>query len=76
MLAMDMLEVITSNPSSSILSEVLMVLELSGPGDHVMLGRGNPLAVQLNKAVLPSSNSTFCTSAEGLVMIAVPENKD
>ena len=72
MLFMDMLEVMTSNPLASVVSEVLIVLELSGPGDQVMRGRDEPLAVQLSSAVSPSSNSTF-TLVLGFVIKAVPE---
>ena len=38
----------TRNPSASVLMEVLKVLLSLSLGDQVMVGLGNPLAVQLS----------------------------
>ena len=67
-----MLEVITSNPCSSVHLVVLIVPEL---GDQVITGLGNPLAVQLNSAVSPSLNFMF-TLAEGFVIEGESEIKN
>jgi len=69
MLDIDIIEVITL---ASVNSEVEIILELLGPRDQVMLGRGNPLAIQFNNTVSPSSYSKF-TSAEGFVTTADSE---
>jgi len=60
-------EVITFKLLASGISEVVNILELLE--DQVMLGRGNPLAVQFNNTVPPSSYSKF-TSAEEFVTTA------
>ena len=73
-LVMLILEVITSNPWMSTLSDVATVLELSGPGDHVMLGLGLPLAMQLNTMLFPSSYS-IVISLGGSVIVADPNIK-
>jgi len=72
MLDIDMIEVITFKLLASGISEVVNILELLGPRDQVMLGRGHPLAIQLTNTVPPSSYSKF-TSAEGFVTTADSE---
>jgi len=72
MLDIDMLEVITFKLLAYVNSEVEFILELLGPRDHVMLGLGNPLAIQVNKTVSPSSYSKF-TSVEWFVTTADSE---
>ena len=68
-----MFEVIVSNPRLSILSVVVTVLVLSGPGDHVIFGLGIPLAVQLKTTVLPSSLTRVASSIV-LVIVAEPKS--
>ena len=69
---MVMFEVTVSKPRLSILSEVVTVLVLSGPGDHVMFGLGTPFAVQLNTIESPSSLSKN-SSLLGLVITTDPK---
>ena len=52
-----------------------MALELSGPRDQVIAGRGDPTAVQHNSTVSPSIH-TFLTVLEGFVMDGLTENKN
>jgi len=63
-------EVITFKLLASGFSELEIILELLGY--QIMLGLGNPLAIQFNLTVSPSSYSKF-TSAEGVVITAVSE---
>ena len=71
MLVMVMQEVLSVDPRV----EVRMALELSGPRDQVIAGRGDPTAVQHNCTVSPSVYS-FLTVLEGFVMDGLAENKN
>ncbi len=57
-------EVTISKPSL-VVSEVVTVLLMSGPGDHIIAGLGIPLAVQLSTTPSPAiaSNNTLLFGA-------------